>query len=323
MANLTPIAQITYQNKDVSSDFMPLVKNITYTDSIEGKASSIEVSLRNDSKLFLGSWYPQVDDEMSVKIGYEGEALLDAGSFWVDEVTFNGSSGGDSCNLRGISLKSSEMNASRNTQCYDGEDISAIVGKIAKQIGCSVEGDTKGTYSGTQKNESDLAFLKRLASETGRILKIEGKKLIFYKLEALAQGNALSVDISNVMSYSMSDKSAGRISRCTCRWWNAETKTSVEGTHDTGIAGGASVVIREEVKDAAAATKKATDYCADRTKKGVEITLFMVGDTRYKSGIKVSLTNFGKFSQEYYIAEATHSVGSGYKTDIKLKQWSK
>lgn len=323
MATLTPIAQITYQNRDVSSDFVPLVKSITYTDSIEGKASSIEVALRNDSKLFLGSWYPQVDDEVRVKIGYDGETMLDAGVFWIDEVSFSGSAGGDSCNLRGISLKSAEMNSSKNTQCHDKEEISVIVGKIAKGMGCTLEGDVKGTYSGTQKNESNLAFLKRLACETGRILKIEGTKLIFYKLNDLAQGNALSIDISNVVSYSMSDKSEGRISHCTCSWWDADTKTSIEGSHSTGVKGGAEIVIREEVKDTAEAKQKAADYCAQRTKKGVEISLSMLGDTRFKSGVKVSLSNFGKFSGEYYIAEATHSLGGGYTTSIKLKQWLK
>lgn len=323
MAAITPIAQITYQNRDVSSDFEPLVKSITYTDSIEGKASSIDLTLRNDSGLFLEPWYPQVDDEVTIQIGYAGEAMLDAGAFWIDEVGLSGSSSGDTCSMRGISLKGAAMNASKNTQCYDGDEVKDIVGKIAQRLGCTVEGDTKGTYSGTQKNESDLAFLKRLASETGRILKIEGKKLIFYKLADLYNGITLAIDKSDVTSYSIKDKSEGRISKCTCRWWNSDTKQTIEGSHNTGVKGGAEIVIQEEVTSASEAEQKAADYCSERAKKGVEISLSMVGDTRFKSGIKVSLSNFGKFTGDYYIAEATHSFGGGYTTSLNLKQWLK
>ena len=319
----TPIVEIVYDTKDITSDFLPLLKSVTYKDSIEGKASSIDITLRDDTQLFLGSWYPKVDDTIQLKIGYKEGSLLNCGSFWVDEVTLNGSSSGSECTISAMSLKGADILGSRNIKAHQNKPIKDIVNDISKRLNMTANGNLEGMYNGFQENESDLAFLNRLAKETNRLLKIEGQTLIFYKLNDLKQSEALLISRDDVKSYDIKDVAYGRLKSVTCVWWNNEKKTEFKGVYTLPKESGADIVIREEVASDSEALQKATDYANERGKDKYQITLSMIGNTRLKAGVKVILKDFSRFDGEYYIAEVTHKIGGGYTTDLILKQWLK
>lgn len=317
---------ITYQDKNVSSDFTPILKSASFRDYLEGRAGEIDIRLSNENGFFLGDWYPEADDKITVRMGYENADLIDCGSFWVDEVKLSGSNGGDECNIRGLSLKSSLIYAPVKKQVIVRKSLKDIVSDLAARIGLKVVGDLDGTWSGTQ-DESDVALLFRIARETGRIFKIENDELVFYKVEKIAgtvqvrPGYLLEIPRSNILSYDISDKAAGRISSCTCKWWDQETKKQVSGTFNAGLKGGGSAVIWEEAKTEADAVQKARDYVTDRNKKGEEFSMNLMGDVRLRAGVCVKPSGFGRFDKTYYIAEARHSLSSsGYTTSIILRK---
>lgn len=319
MAILKPIVIITYEGKDVSADFAPILRGVTFKDTLDGKAGEAEISLSNARGYFLSEWYPEVDHTISLQMGYEGGALIDGGKFWVDEVSLAGSSSGSDCNIRALSLKSSNLNAPTKKKYHAARSISDIVFEIAGNLGCQVAGDTSGEWSGMQ-NEPDLAFLNRVAHETGRILKVEGERLVFYKVEALGDIGALQIKASDVRSYSIKDVAAGRISKCTVRWWDAKAKREISGSHSTGIKGGGEIEKWEEVKTASEARTKAKDMTTDRNKSGLTFSIEMVGDPRLRAGVSVDMVGFGRFDKTYYISKATHSFASGgYTTSVTLQ----
>lgn len=326
MEGIKPKIVITYQDKNVTSDFAPILKSVSFRDYLEGRAAEVDLHFSNEKGFFLGDWYPEIDDQITLKIGYENMELIDCGTFWVDEVKLTGSSSGDEVNVRALSLKSSLVYAPVKKQVVVRKTFKEIAGELMAETGLKAVGDLDGTWSGMQ-NESDIALLFRIAKETGKIFKVESDEMIFYKTEDIIKmvqvrpDYLLEIPRGNVLSYDISDKAAGRIGKCTCQWWDYKTKKNISGTYDAGIQGGGSAVIWEEVKDEAEAQKKAQDYITDRNKKGEEFTMQLMGDVRLRAGVCVKPKGFGRFDKTYYIAEATHSVSaSGYTTSITLRK---
>lgn len=251
---MKPKIVITYQDKNVTADFTPVLKSVSFRDYLEGRAAEVDLHFSNDKGFFLGDWYPEIDDRITLKIGYEHADLIDCGAFWVDEVKLTGNSSGDEVNVRGLSLKSSIVYAPVKKQVIVRKTFKEIAGELMAATGLKAVGDLDGTWSGMQ-NESDIALLFRIAKETGRIFKVEGDELVFYKRENLIKmvqvrpDYLLEIPRGNVLSYDISDKAVGRIGKCTCRWWDHTTKKNISGTYDAGIKGGGSAVIWEEVKD--------------------------------------------------------------------------
>lgn len=320
MEGLKPKLVIIYQSRDVTSDFEPILKSVTFKDYLDGKASDIDIRLRNQESLFFADWYPQINDRITLVMGYEESPMLDCGIFWCDEVKLTGGRSGDECSVRALSVKASGLNSSISKKSHERRSVASIANEVAKELDCKVVGDTSGYWSGIQK-ETGLQFLSRVARETGRILKIEGETLVLYPIEGiLDQGNSIIIDRRYVIGYNVSDKAAGRISVCTVKWWDVKTKQLIQGTYDSEIKGGGAVTIWEEVDSAQVAIDKAKNYITDRNKKGVELTLDVKGDVRLRAGICVSLTGFGHFDKTYYISEATHTITkTGYKTNITLQ----
>lgn len=317
---LKPKTVITYQGKDVSGDFAPILLGVSFRDYLDGRAGEIELQLSNREGFFLADWYSDVDDQIGILIGYDGADMLEAGTFWVDEVSLSGGSHGDTCTIRALSLRSSEMNAAVAKKNHAARPVADIANEVAAEIGCSAIGDLSGYWSGLQK-ESGLPFLCRVAHDLGRIMKVEGSDLIFYGLDKLGEIPRLEIKRSDVMSYEMKDVAAGRISKCTVKWWDSKTKLLITGSFNTGVKGGGEVVVWDEVKNSAEADKKASDFIADRNKKGVEFSISMVGDVRLRAGIAVKMVGFGRFDNTYYISEATHFVSSsGYTTAVTLQK---
>lgn len=319
MAILTPKVIITYQGKECTSDFAPILRSVSFKDTLDGRAGQAEIALSNANRSFLGEWYPEVDHTIRLAMGYAGGELIDGGEFWVDEVSLAGSSSGDDCTIRALSLKSANLNAPVSKKYHAARPLAEVIGSVASELGCTVEGELSGSWSGLQ-NEPPMPFLARVARETGRIFKVEGQKLIFYPIAQLAATSQLVIQRADVRSYDIKDVAAGRIAKCTVKWWDATKKKEIAGSHTLQIAGGGQAVVWQEVKTSAEARQKAKDFLSERNKSGVEFSMELLGDVRLRAGVGVAVEGFGRFDATYFISEATHSFSnSGYTTSIVLQ----
>lgn len=321
MERLKPIALINYQGKDVTGDFAPILTSISFRDHLDGKAGELDIDLTDTKGLFLADWYPDVDDRIEVQMGFEQGDLMECGRFWVDEVKLSGSSSGNTCSIRALSLPSSAINAPQQRCYHQGRELQEIVSEEAQRLGYKVVGDLSGSWEGLQ-NETGLQFINRLAHETGRILKIEDDTLVFYRLEDILNvGSAVEIDRRDVASYEISDQAAGRIGKCTVKWWDRKGKKLISGSYDAGIKGGGSAVIWQEAKDAAEAQRKAQDYITDRNKSGIEFSFSAAGDVRLRAGITIRMVGFGRFDGLYYVSEAVHvQSNGGYTISVTLQK---
>ncbi|MGL6003199.1 contractile injection system protein, VgrG/Pvc8 family, partial [Aeromonas sobria] len=115
--------------------------------------------------------------------GWQGGALVDKGTFKIDEVEHGGAP--DVLTIRG---KSADLRGSMNKlreRSWHFETIGAIVEQLAARYGLtpSVGDAFKGMVIDhiDQTNESDLAFLTRLATEQDAIATVKSGRLMFIK----------------------------------------------------------------------------------------------------------------------------------------------
>lgn len=317
METIKPHVIITYAKKDVSADFLPVLKNLVYTDKLSGTASELSIDVDNRKGYFFNDWYPAVGDEINVKIGYQGGAMLDTGVFYVDEASLSGGSP-DSCSIRGLSLQTSALCSAIDKKRQTGS-VSSIVSQVAKSIGMTSSGDLSGSWSGIQR-EPGLQFLCRMAKETGRICKVEGKEVIFYRIADLIQAAQMTVKKEDVISYDIKDKAAGRYKKCTVSYYDPKQKKTITGSAVADVEGG-TLSIQEEVADNTAAAARAKEILTTKNKSGIEITISLMGDPRLQAGVSLALEGFGRFDTVYFIDEARHNVSSsGYTTEVKLQK---
>ena len=306
--------RVIYAKKDVTADFRPLLKRLSYSDSIEGKASSVELELRDKEGIFRGAWFPEVADVLEVEIG-----ALKCGTYYVDDISLRGSRAGDICTIGALSLEGAALVAEKKRKSFAGIAVDTLAAQTAQRLSLKYKGKASGTWSGTQQDETDLQLLVRVARETGHILKIEDGVLLVYRRSYLAEIEPqFTVSRTDCKDYNIKDIAAGRISSVTCKWWDAEKKQTYSGTYNSGIAGGGNIEIRQQCGSDADAKEKAEKYYQERKKKGVEIDLTLAGDSRIRAGVTLELRDFGRFDGVYLVSEAKHTLVGGYSTTAKL-----
>jgi len=319
---MTPIYIIVYEGKDVTADFSPLLESIIFREYLENKAAELELTFTNAEAYFLNDWYPATNDKLTAKMGYKEDKVINAGTFFVDDVTLSGGRSGEVASFRAISAYGSTIYSDEQRKNHEDKPVQELVTAEASRLGYTAKGDLNGTWSGIQKG-TGLQFIEQIARETGRIVKVEGTDLIFYPLSAIKAGAVVgTISKADVIDYWITDKAAGRITKCTVKCWKKDTKQLITGSYDAEIKGGGSRTIWEDVDDQAAAKERAKSYVEDFNKEGVRFDITIPGNVNYRAGVRVTTIGFGRFSSTWYVAEAQHvmSKNGGYNTKLTLQQ---
>ncbi|WP_368207045.1 phage late control D family protein [Aeromonas sp. R6-1] len=175
-----PAYQVLVDGKDISAAIRPRLMSMTITDNRGFTADTIEITLDDsDGQLDM----PRRGATLRALISWQGSALVDKGTYKIDEVEHSGAP--DVLTLRGKSADlSGEMNKLRE-RSWHYETVGAIVDVLATRYGLvPTVGDVfKGMMIDhiDQTNESDLAFLTRLATEQDAIATVKSGRLMFIK----------------------------------------------------------------------------------------------------------------------------------------------
>lgn len=175
-----PAYQVRVDGSDISGTLRPRLMHMTITDNRGFSADTIEIALDDsDNKLAM----PRRGATLQASIGWQGGPLVDKGTFKIDEVEHGGAP--DVLTIRG---KSADLRGGMNKlreRSWHFETIGAIVEQLAARYGLipSVGDAFKGMVIDhiDQTNESDLAFLTRLAPEQDAIATVKSGRLMFIK----------------------------------------------------------------------------------------------------------------------------------------------
>ncbi|GJA75421.1 phage late control D family protein [Aeromonas caviae] len=181
-----PAYQLLIDGKDVSATIRPRLGGMTITDNRGFDADTIDIELDDsDGQLAM----PRRGARMRALIGWQGQPLVDKGEFTIDEVEHSGTP--DKLTIRG---KSADLRGSLNKlrqTSYHQQTVGSIVDTIAQRH--SLTPACAERFKGMlidhidQQNESDPAFLTRLAGQCGALTTIKSGRLLF-----IGQGKGLT-----------------------------------------------------------------------------------------------------------------------------------
>ncbi len=330
---LSPVFTLWYLQKNITTDIAPYVTRVTYSDNIKSESDTIEVELDDTDGRWLDKWYPGKGDTLTLKMGYQGEKLLSCGTFSIDEIEV--SSPASVVAIRGVATSVNNALRTKSSRGFESTTLAAIAGRIAKKHQLKLVGSIESIKIDrvTQYAETDVGFLRRLASEYGYAVKVVSDQLIFSHLATLrGQEPVKQLKPQDVASFSLRDtinrvyKSAKvkhqKSSDKKLIVYEADGGTSESDKQTKGgkVTSADSLKVNSRVSDPDSARIKADSALARHNEYQQNGSLTLMGTPQLTAGNKIELVGFGQLSGPWLITTARHAFyrNSGYITELEV-----
>lgn len=183
MQQPTPDFSITLDGQSLSTKIAPRLISLTISESRADEADQLDLVLDDsDGRLAL----PKKGAVLAVSMGWAGQALVDKGTFTVDEVEHSGAP--DTITVRARSASMTKNMGERQEKSWHGQTLGAIVKAIAgKHKLKPTVADALGKIAIPhidQTHESDMAFLTRLAKRYDAVMTVKESRLLFLPIGA-------------------------------------------------------------------------------------------------------------------------------------------
>lgn len=308
-----PAWKLSYAGQNITANISKAVTGILYNDKAEHGASEIEVQLEDRGRMWQRN-PPAKGDVLSLFIGYEG-ALTPCGLFQVDENTLEGPP--DEFRMKGISASITAAMRTHFSRSYEGQTLAQIANTIAMAHGLTVVGapaDIDVTVQRiTQKHETDLAFLRRVANLYGYNFNLKGQQLVFEartRLETAPSVLTITRGLTPVIKFSFTAQSWKVYKAATVSYFDPATKQLVTATAeaDPPVPEGDVYAIPEKVQDGQEAQAKADAALHGNNMHEGTCTLTLEGDARLGAGLNIDLSGWGAFDGKYQIEQTRHRL---------------
>ena len=303
-----------------------MVLAITYTDRLGAASGDIEIRLEDSGKVWQGPWYPQQGDVINLSIGYRGNDQLPCGSFQVVELELTGPP--DVFHLRCLAAYITPAMRTANSIGYEGQTLiqiaSTIAGKYSLSMVSQADANNPVFERITQKQETDLEFLKRIALEHDYDFTIRGSQMVFYSRSALeGSASVLTINRGDVMSFAFKDRSYQIFESAAVAYQMpfakaliAQSAASLSAVPTTDTA---KRVLRCE--NGQQAGLKANSLLHGANMLQITGRLTCAGNILLAAGNVITIAGFGAYDGDYIIDNARHHLTheSGYTTEIELR----
>ncbi|QET58583.1 phage late control D family protein [Citrobacter portucalensis] len=179
-ARVAPAYMLTLDGADITQNFSDRLIGLTMTDNRGFEADQLDIALDDTDGLVE---LPPRGASLTLWLGWQGSALVNKGSFTVDEIEHRGAP--DTLTIRGRSADFRGSLNSRREQSWHDTTLGVIVETIAQRnkLMASVADSLKviAIPHIDQTQESDAAFLSRLAERNGASVSVKAGKLLFLK----------------------------------------------------------------------------------------------------------------------------------------------
>lgn len=318
-----PLWTLVYEGKDIAERISPYVLSTTYTDHLSGEADELEIVLEDRDNRWKGAWMPQKGDRVTLRLGYSGEKMLEAGEFQVDEVEYNGPP--DTVTIKGLAAGVKPSLRTRRSAAYEKKPLQKIAEEIAGRHGLTMRGKVPAitVARSTQHQETDLAYLKRVADTYGLVFSIKGTDLVWHDLDQLDQA-ASSITIKRQGfpgCYTIRTKSAHVYKACTVTYFNAKQKKELSHTFSAkGITTGDVLRLVQRAENKGQAERMATAALRSANGRQVEGSLSLEGTIALRAGRNLDLQGWGELDGQYQTLKAVHRIerGAGYSTEVEF-----
>ncbi len=282
------------------------------------------------------TWDFKIGDPVEAKMG-KGEEPLFKGEVIAIEPGYQ-VQGTSTMTIRALD-KTHRLGRGRKTRNWEDMKDSDVASEVGAECGLSVDADPTDEVHGyiLQRNESNIAFIKRLAARNNFLCRVVGDKLEFKK--ASFQGSAVKVPMgTRLRSMRMHYNSSDMVQKVIVRGWDIKAKKEIVGQASAGdvtaIGGGdiganlagsfgdstayiTDVPISSQ-SQADAVAKSEMERIARQFCKG---SCTVQGDDTIRAGGVVEFEGLPKGQNgKYYVISTRHVINhrSGYTTEVNF-----
>jgi len=190
--SIQPDYRITLQGQTISPEFRARLASLTLHDRRGMQADQLDIVLTDDDGMLD---IPPTGAEITLAIGWKGQALTERGTFTVDEVEHTGAP--DTLSIRASSADLRQGLPGKRTQSWEDITVRDIITTIAKRhdltpsVGAVLAG-VRITHI-DQTDESDLHFLTRLAERYDAVATVKSGNLIFVPMGQATTASGLEI----------------------------------------------------------------------------------------------------------------------------------
>ncbi len=304
-----------------------MIVRISYTDHLSELSGDVELVVEDHNRMWQTSWYPGLGDEITLAIGYQGEGLLPCGDFQIDQLELTGPP--DTFTMRCLAAFITPAMRTANSIGYEGQTLLGIAQVIAAKYGLSVisapEVIDVSFERVTQKHETDLGFLKRLAVEYGYDFSVRGSVLVFYSVTALqAVVPTISVTRTDVERFEFRNRTHDTYPTAQVTYQNPFSKSLVVGNASTiaPIPTSDTIKMIARSENSQQALLKCEAALQATNMFFIEGILTMPGSIAMASGNTLQVSGFGEFDGIYIVLVARHLLdrAHGYVTRVEVSR---
>jgi phage protein D len=320
---------LTYQGVNITADISHMVLSISYVDELGGRSGELEVELEDRERRWQGAWFPRQGDVVSLLIGYSGELLLPCGDFQVDDLEVEGPP--DVLHLRCLPAWITPSLRTRNSFGYENQTLLQIAATIAARHGMTVIGAPSQLDVSylriTQKQETDLEFLRRVAIEHDYDFTVRGAQLVFYaRADLEAQPAALTLSRNDVERFSFVSKTHSTYKQAQAAYFDPYRKQLYTQTMQasSAVAAGDVLKVVARCENGQQALERASAALHETNRLLVTCRLAAPGTTLLVAGNNAALSGWNVMDGTYMIERAQHrlSRATGYITEADLRMVS-
>ena len=342
------LTEVLYDGVDIRAQIDPWLLELTFVDHLEGtEPDAIEVKVEDRQRLFQGPLYARKGAALGFAFGLEGGAVFESRQgYLIDEINVDGPP--DVVTWRAIGQVPSGALHTRVSRAWTGTTLTELAQAVGRQHGLEVvvEAERVQLRYVCQQDESDLAFLKRLAEDYGLILQLRGSKsggkplVVITGLDRLmTRPPVFEVPRREVTRFRFRDKTTPGAAGAYTRYFDSSLKELVEiEVAEEPVLGRDRITrqpaaaLRGRGHKLRTVRRQAPEVHVRRALKSPagfehEATLTLPGNPLVRSGVTLQLPVEGEegWAVNGGLWLAVHSrhtleVGSGYTTEVTIRR---
>ena len=336
----TPCFKIEVDGIDRTLKVWEHLESIDYEDAEDGESDSLSFTVANDPPFAI----PSPGADVKFWLGWkENGGLKFFGTFIVDESSLELNPAKMRISAKSANFNSSEKGSTSEKERRDREweniTLADLATKIAAEHGCKAKVEINVYYPHiAQTGESNLSFLRRIATEMGATFSIKDNTILIYPPNKGSRPET-TLRYTESVSGSFTAKAREEYSETESKWWDKkearEKKTSSKrkktkenwwnsaGENRGKTSSGTTKHTLKKRYHSASEAQAAADNNMVKLERGeFEGDLTLPGDPTLVAGAEVTLEGFKPMAinGKYLAKTVAHSVSkSGWTTQIKLE----
>lgn len=219
----------TAAGQDVSQSVLPDLLSFTFSDKETGEADELRLTLKDETGKWAATWKPDGGEVVDAYLS-TGSDELHCGRFYVDSMSVSGAP--RTFEMQAVSTPLSQpIRRKAITKAWESRTLRGIAEEIAAENGLQlffdVEEDPQYDRR-DQKEESNLAFLKRLCEDEGFSIKVTDQKIVIFdqrSYETKEPIKTITLGVSNVLSWSFGSQQSETYKTCVVAWRDLKKKS--------------------------------------------------------------------------------------------------